>query len=298
MAKIQSTDQSARKEDLRTFLQLLLPYLGGNPSSETSNTISEDLVASKSVGGIASGTTYAQGTSFETILRDLLSEVSNPKFTNPSVNITVNSSTTMNSGQSKTVTITATFNRGSINPAYGTSGYRSGEVIGYSLNGGTEQASNIFENVTVDEQHKTFTVTARYAAGEQPKDSNGDDYDEPLSAGTVESNTITFSFETISYLWSNAADNSVVAKEQINKAAGTKTWTFAPCTEESPEIFAVPADWTVTAIESYNDFTRDFDDCSDEFTPSSWTQEGVSYRKYTDNREVDAGSRTIRIKWS
>lgn len=303
MAKIQGTDQAARKEDFRTFLELLLPYLGNNSQAETNESIlSSALSVTKTVGGISAGTTYAQGTSIETILRDLLSQVGTPSLTNPSVSITVNSSTQLNTGDSKQVTITANFNRGSINPAYGTNGYRSGEVLGYSLNGGTEQASNVFENVTVDENHKTFVVTARYAEGEQPKDSNGDDYNTPLAAGSVNSNTITFTFvaDTMGSLWSNSVNNATLTEERIDKSVGTKTWeNFAAYTEESPEVFYVPSDWHVTAIESYNDFTRDFDDCSDEFdAEENFEYQGKMYTKYTDNRGLDGGARAIRIKWN
>lgn len=302
MSKIQSTDQAARKEDFRTFLELLLPYLRlSDTTTANESVLSSELVVTKSTGGISAGTTYEQGTSIESILRDLLTEVASPSLTNPSVSISVNSSTQMTSGESKNVTITANFNRGRINPAYGTSGYRSGEVIGYSLNGGAEQTSNTF-NVTVDEDHKTFVVTARYAEGEQPKDSVGEDYSTPLPAGSVTSNTITFTFvvDTMGSLWSNSVDNETLTEERIDKTVGTKTWeNFAACTEESPEVFYVPSDWHVTAIEAYVAFTHDFEDRSDQFDVEENVEyEGKTYTKYTDNRGMDAGARTIRIRWN
>lgn len=302
MSKIQSTDQAARKEDFRTFLELLLPYLRISDTTATNESVlSSELVVTKSTGGISAGTTYEQGTSIESILRDLLTEVASPSLTNPSVSISVNSSTQMTSGESKDVTITANFNRGRINPAYGTSGYRSGEVIGYSLNGGAEQTSNTF-NVTVDEDHKTFVVTARYAEGEQPKDSVGEDYSTPLPAGSVTSNTITFTFavDTMGSLWSNSVDNSTLTEERIDKSVGTKTWeNFAAYTEESPQVFCVPSDWNVTAIEGFNVLYNTFQDISDQFDVEEDVEiEGFMYTRYTDNREIDGGARPIRIKWN
>ena len=73
MSKIQSTDQAARKEDFRTFLELLLPYLRtANDVPTNESVISSDLVVTKAMGGISAGQTYTQGTTIETILRGII----------------------------------------------------------------------------------------------------------------------------------------------------------------------------------------------------------------------------------
>jgi len=101
-------------------------------------------------------------------------------------------------------------------------------------------------------------------------------------------------------LWSNAVDNAVVAVDATPKSAGSVTWVFAPQTEESPEIFDVPADWTVTAVDTLNEITNQFQRCKD-FVVSDTTHEvngqTVAYKRYTDDRGYDAGSRTIRVTW-
>ena len=62
-----------------------------------------------------------------------------PKFTNPSATLTATGSKLLECGATQNTTFTVNFNRGTISPAYGTSGYRSGAATGYALNGGTVQ---------------------------------------------------------------------------------------------------------------------------------------------------------------
>ena len=70
-----------------------------------------------------------------------------------------------------------------------------------------------------------------------------------------------------------------------------------------PEIFDVPSSWTVTAVETLNPLSGQWEDCASEFTTSSTTHDdagGVStaYTRYTDNRGYGAGARQVRVKWS
>ena len=271
----------------------------GDPGS--GGVLSSELDVSKTVGGITVGTTYAQGTDLEKILRDMLNPVEYPTLTNPSATISATGSKIIETGGELETTITVTFNRGSINPAYGTSGYRSGTATGYSLNGGETQAENTF-SVTVDESNKAFTASVAYAAGEQPKDSVGDDYESPLPAGSV--NTDTINYEFVNAMWANTANIGTIAKlSLVSKGTKQRDMNFPAQTVANPEVFDIPASWTVTAVQVKNDLSGAWDNASDQFTVTDVTHDdaagtSTAYKRYTFNMGFDTGARSVRVKWS
>lgn len=264
-------------------------------------TLEDDIPVTVSAGGIQIGTFYASGTEFETIFRNLLNPVACPTLTNPSCTISTTSPTIVERGSTVNATINATFSRGKINPAYGTSGNRSGVIKNYAINGGSTQASNTF-NVTVDESHNSYVVTASYNAGEQPKDSAGNNYSSPLPEGSVNSEPLEFEF--VDAWWVNSSNASTIEKQTlISKKPKTYTVNFPPCDENNPEVFDVPTSWTITAIEIYNDLTSKWEDCSDEFTMSTVTHENssgdsVTYNRYTCILPYEMDARNIKIRWS
>ena len=267
-----------------------------------SGSLGIDIIASVDVGGIKTGDIYPIGTNYDDMWQDLLDPIKYPTLTAPSATISIPGDKVLETGTTTSKTITATFNRGSINPAYGTDGYRAGAATSYSLNSGTAQAGNTFTQ-TISESNKTFKVTVAYAAGTQPKDSKGHNYDAPLPAGTVDSNTITYKFDNP--IWANTSSISTVAKLGILDHTSTKQkdMNFPAQTVANPEIFDIPASWTVTAVQVKNDLSGQYEDCSSEFTVTNTTHNdaggtSIAYKRYTDNRGYNAGARTIRVKWS
>ena len=270
---------------------------GGGGSAE----LQDDLTAHLTVGGTTSGETFNAGTPLETIFRDMLDPVMYPTLTNPSVSLSATGAKLLEKGATLNTTFTANFNRGSINPAYGTSGYRSGEAIDYSLNGGTAQSGNTW-SVVVDETTTQYQATVNYAEGEQPKDSAGNDYSTPLPSGSVTSSKVIYEF--VNALYANTSDITVVAKQAlISKSTKVKEFSFPSQTVSNPEVFDVPSDWNITAIEMLNTLNNQWEDCSSEFTVTATTHDdasgtSVNYNRYTDNRGYSAGERKVRIKWS
>lgn len=262
--------------------------------------IREALDASVNVGGIDIGDHYDSGTYIETILRDLIDPTLVPTLTPPSVSIQTQTPLLLESGTSIQSTINAVFDRGSISPAYGTSGYRSGPATGYRLNSGSESMTHSW-TVNVSNSNKSFTVTASYSEGEQPKDEAGKDYNQPLPQGSV-SNTISFSF--VNALWANTNTIASIDKQPlVDKSTGHAIFTFPPQTEQNPEVFDIPGSWTVTAIEVYNQLSGKYEDCSREFSSSAVTHQDasgsdVAYTRYRDNRGYKSGSRTVRVSWN
>ena len=282
-----------------TIVYILDDYQSGGGGG--SSSLEDDLNVTTAVGGVTVGTYYPTDTPLEDIFRDMLDPVKYPTFTSPSATLTATGNKLLETGSTLSTTMTITLNRGHINPAYGTSGYRSGAATGYSLNGGVTQTTNTF-SVTVDESNLTYIGVADYAAGEQPKDSKGNNYSTPLAAGSVNTNSIVYEF--VDAIWANTAAISTVAKlALVSKSAKVKQFDFPDATIASPERFDIPASWNITAVEVKNDLSGAYEDCSSEFTTGTTTHNDaagnpVNYVTYTDNRGYDAGARTIRVKWS
>lgn len=259
-------------------------------------TIAVAIAVQNDIGNYKNGDNIDAGTAMEAILRKMLSKTTYPTLTGPSAVLSGPANRLLEYGSTLSATFTVAFARGSISPANGTDGFRSGEAIDYALNGGTPQVGNTF-NETVSESNKTFVATVSYGAGSQPKDSDGNDYESPLAAGSVNSNTITFEF--VKALWSNAADITQIAKEQlVSASAKVKQFDFPAQTATDAMTFDVPADWTVTAVEALNPLSGQWGPAHTDFTITDTEHDGVAYKRYADNRGVAAGARKVRVKWA
>lgn len=273
----------------------------GGSGGSADTTLKAKLDVSESVGGVESGKSYAKGTQLEKIFRDMLDPVKYPTLTAPSATIAATGDKLLEKGAILNTTVTVSFNRGSINPAYGTSGKRAGEATGYSLNGGASQTSNTF-SAEISESNANLKARVDYAAGEQPKDSTGKNYNNPLPAGSVESNTINYEF--VNAMYANVNSISALSKLSfISMSVKQREMAFPAQTPENPEMFDVPEDWTITAVEVLNTLSNQWENAAGEFDISNTTHNDaagnpVNYKRYTDNRGYAAGARKIRIKWA
>jgi hypothetical protein len=109
-------------------------------------------------------------------------------------------------GANITITTAHTFNRGSISPAYGTSGFRSGNLINY-----TETGTVGVYTVVLGVQN--WTSKANYAAGEQPLGSKGTPYKSPLAAGNTP--VITRTIIGVYPLYATTATITSVTKQAL-----------------------------------------------------------------------------------
>ena len=146
------------------------------------------------VGGVPVGTVLT-GRTLEEIIEDMLVTVFNPTLVNPNNTISDDTANTQEVGVTvPTVNFTATFNRGLITPAYGTSGLRSGLPNTYNYTGTNlpaSVASTSLSNLQTINNYEillganTWTSTVSYDIGEQPLDSDGGNFSTPLPAGTT-----------------------------------------------------------------------------------------------------------------
>ena len=261
----------------------------------------EDLEAVLDVGGITDGTIYLSGTTIEQVLRDLLYPLLYPTLSSPTAFLMGTGSKLMEYGTSQYVTFTAVLDRGRISPAYKTSGYRSGEAVGFTLNGSAEQTTGEWNNVLVNNNNREFTAVIEYSKGEQPRDSWGNKYEEPLPHGFVQSNTFTYEF--VYAFWANVTNiENVVKLPLVSENEENIILDFPPQTVNNPETFDIPNTLTIKKIEVLNELSGKYEDCSKEFTRMNITHPDaggniVNYYRYIDNRGYKADRRTIRISW-
>lgn len=285
----------------KTYYEIVWQQSNVQPSSSGGGgSLTKQITAAIDVGGIDTGTVYPVDTPIENILSDLLEPTLYPTLTNPSASMTATGAKLLEVGSTLNTTFTITFSRGSISPAYSTSGYRSGVASTYTLDG-TTQAGNTF-SATITSAKTSYQGSVAYEAGEQPKDSKGQNYDSPLPAGSVNTNTINYEF--VNALYANTADITTVAKlALVSKSAKVKQFDFPAQTAANPHEFHVDASWTITAVELLNTLSGQWEDCSSEFTISNTTHDDaagnpVNYKKYLCNLGIATGDRKIRIKWS
>lgn len=268
-----------------------------------SATITSPLTATRTVGGVTSGKHYETGTTIEQIIRDILNPVDAPTLTAPSATINYTGNRLLEAGVTITGTFVVNFSRGTINPAYGTSGYRSGIVTGYSLNDSTFQTGKIFSNVTINKDNSTFIAKVKYEAGEQPKDSSGNDYGTPLPAGQVTSSSLKFEF--VDAWWMINSSGEMTKQELKSKASGEALIQFPDRKPDEgvQETLDIPASWNITDILFYNPITREWVDDSDEFVTSTASHPDaagnmVDYVRYTGILPYAGASREFKIKWT
>lgn len=253
-----------------------------------SGELEQDITVSNPLGRYAMGDTISAGTSFETIFRALLTNVYYPTLTNPSMTFTYTMPTYAEVGTSIPArSATLTLNRGSINPQYtAESPYRSGEATNYAIastGADTEYSdsstsSGSFSVNSLSRSTKgtiKLTATISYAAGVQPKDSDGNDYDSPLPAGSVTlSKTVTF---ILPFYHGKTAGTSISDFTGLVKdvsAKGQKTYTYT--TNNEHMVIAYDSTYgNLSAIIDSNGF-----DVTDGWTKSTLSVGGFTYNVY------------------
>ena len=214
-----------------------------------------------------------------------------------------------------TITFTTDFSRGLISPAYGTSGFRSGLVNAYKYEGTdlpANEPSILSQDVqtildyTVLEGIQTWSAKAGYDIGEQPLDSDGENYNVPLPAGDTLRKFVNIVgvypyFATSTLI--NVLDKQPLAdmeSEYIEIELATENGT-------DKQTIQIPEAWkTITGIEQYNPFTQQWEFIGGSkanslltFTVTDIIKEiqtiEIDYKQYEYNGST-IGARTVRFK--
>lgn len=231
-----------------------------------SATLTSAITVTQTVGGITAGKTYPAGTSIETIIRDLTTPAKVPTLTAPSMTINASIPTLVKTGTIiSNLSVTSSFDRGKIDPKYtSASGYRSGEASNYSLtvtgadDNFSESNANgrfVVPKITRSTNGKVYiNGTVSYAAGVQPKDSKGNNYDSPLAAGTV-SKSKEVEFLTPFYRGVVTDVNNIYLDALTEELTRKETKTYSYATTGQHMVFAYDQSYgNLSSIKDENGF--------------------------------------------
>ena len=256
---------------------------------------------------IPSGTTFANKT-FPEMMDLMLYPELDPTLTNPSNTFSISPSGLREIGETiATITLSATFNKGSISPAYGTTGFRSGDPNNYVYTGtgATDNASTALTDTetvssyTVLQGSNSWTGAVAYDAGPQPLTSKGNNFSSPLSAGTTSVITRTITgvyptFATTSAIGTLTKQSLQVMTTYIQVSMVAETGNGDKQTIDIPDAWS-----TITGIQQFNTLSNSWDTVQlSTFTTSATTQtiqgNSVNYTKYVYNGDT-IGSRQLRF---
>lgn len=256
--------------------------------------------------GALTDSSQVAGKTAEELLMMMLFGIVNPTLTNPSFNAKLSTSAPFYAGRNQTIQGTMTFNRGKISPAYGTSGYRSGLPIKYSVNqneiASTSLSTSFILEVIPTEGENTISCLVEYGMGEQPMNSAGATYDSPYPAGTL---TYSLKFNAVYPVYS--AQGEELSFEQFTDSTG-KGYQITFESEASSGVkqsFAIANSQTVIGIKQYDIIAKDWlwiggdaESSLETFDTTIVTGdslgEEISYIVYTHNG-VQSGERQLRI---
>lgn len=215
----------------------------------------------QTVGGIDSGSTF-DNVSLETLINQMLYPELFPALVNPSSTFVLDLDGYHEIDETvASLNFTCTFNRGTIIPAYGTSGYRSGLPNNYNYTGDTLPADEPSVSLTDDQEvtdydvvsgAQSWTASVDYDEGEQPLSSLSNNYDSPLSAGTTSADTVTI---TGVYPWygSNTTIGTLTKQSLTSMSATYYQFTaVAEAGSDKQEADFPQAFDAITGIRFYN----------------------------------------------
>jgi len=256
---------------------------------------------------IPSGTTFLNKT-FPEMMDLMLYPELDPTLTAPSNTFTISPSGLREIGETiATITLSAAFSKGSINPDYGTTGFRSGDPNTYVYTGtGTSNNAStsltdteIVSSYTVLQGSNSWTGAVSYDAGPQPLTSKGNDYDSPLSAGTTSAITRTITgvyptFATTSAIGTLTKQSLQVMTTYIQVSMVAETGNGDKQTIDIPDAWS-----TITGLQQFNTLSGTWDSISlSSFSTSATTQtiqgNSVNYTKYAYNGST-IGARQLRF---
>ena len=222
---------------------------------------SNDIPVELEVGGIPIGQTFIDK-SMQEMQDMLLYPEQNPSLTNPSNSFSMSPSGYREIGEVLfNISFSAGFNRGSINPAYGTDGYRSGLPNTYLYSGVglptsisstslSNSQSTSFYIVQIGTQSQSGRVS--YDGGDQPLTNKGNDYLTPLPAGTT--GFVTRYIYGVYPVFATTVDISVLTKQTLRSMSSTYI-QINVVIEQNPNKQTVDfpeAQRTITGIQYYS----------------------------------------------
>ena len=297
---------------------------GGNIAFQAPTTGAGGAIFPLAIGGISndqSGLDKLDGLAFQDIIQNMFFPVLEPTFTNPTTDFTISPSIGI-IGDTVSVSLTASFSRGTINASWSpylddTGAAAPTQYAGiatnyeFSVNGNLEQSSSsdAFTEpaYTIDINNNSFELVTTYAEGNQAYNSFGAAFGTPLQSGTV---AITKSITATYPVYTNSDSQTTLDTQLPLVSLSTTQLQFDISFTENPNkhAFQIPDMMgTVSKIEAYNSFSGGWEtlyqtgDQNPTWSSSSVAVQlfgfGVPYTRW-DHTGTNAGPRTFRVTTS
>lgn len=271
--KASSTIDGLMSKEDKAKLDSLDPTASGSYESSLDPTVA----TVEKLGGIDAGTTVAQltGKSYDEIFDALIFPTVNPTFTAPTASISLKSYQNIQEIGANAPTeanFNVGFNAGAITLAGKKQNNRAGEqdMEASKILYGSSKVESLPEKVVAGAMD--YYYRAAYAEGPQPKDSKGNNYQTPLTAGSVDSGKVTVTGYRPAYsgLVSTNVITEGVIKGLTKTVSAKKTIKVAGPISEQYICFAAPAGWSVSNIKDSNNF-----DVTSSYTTSTVSVTGL-----------------------
>ncbi len=247
-----------------------------------------------------------EGKTAEEILLMMLFGVVSPTLTAPSLSIELSTKTPLLIGREATLEGALVFDRGRIDPAYGTSGYRAGLPISFSIADELIETSNTTYNFkfsfTPTEFENFVGYSVSYSEGEQPLNSIGQNFNSPLPAGIIGNQlSIAATYpiycdegKEIEFEWFEDEDGEGYSAMFATEATGER------------QTFSVSNKLKVIGVKTFDDLAQQWNWLGGETAEVSLTYfdtttvageslgEKTDYTLYTHNY-LEVGARELRI---
>ena len=268
------------------------------------------ITSTVNVGGVDKGDFIEKNTLLNKLLRDILAPSINPTITTPSATIETSATTAqrlIKVGNSIQPTIWINYNRGNITLDGTIQGYTAGVATEYAFRDGTEVTEEPDNSITpVIQRYEECIVTYRgsvtYGEGDQPYDSEGKEYGEPLPSGTVDtSNGVSFEFVYPIYANTDIEHlNDTYEQPLVSRGVGYIEITF-PLQHGLTDryMFEIPSTINITEIKYFNTFAIRYepDNRINDFSVVNTTKNGFQYKRYIYKNNTYMESNTFKIIW-
>ena len=288
------------------------------------NTYINELSTAIGVGGIIQDSSffYTPGKTFEETMEAMFYPTLYPTLTNPNNSFVIQSGANSleEINDALTVVFYSSLNRGSISPAYGTNGFRSGDSSVFHYTGVDLPLSDRDDSGGNTQQIGPYTVligmqagwtsAISYNEGDQPLDSIGNPYDTSLAAGTTSYKSVNF--EGVYPIYATTVNIDVYTKQILYSMLNANNIVIPMRPEsggykQSFDIanawIGLPTDRRVRGIETFNTFAQiwEYQGGTENTSMTYWTEtitnySGVPYTRYTYNG-IDRSSIQIRLKF-
>lgn len=267
------------------------------------------------VGGIEAGQYFEEKTMQE-MWNALLNPELFPTLTSPSMTFTSTADSLEIIGSTETITFTATFNRGSVNPVYGGgTQYRSGLPSLYSYTGNlSDNLTDALSDTTQDEYTfiqgpQSWTCAITYDAGLTALSSYGNPFGTALPSGTL-NKTITVNGVYPVFATSNNIDEFTQQPLSLMTNDIIVTMAAEPFVEGGDkQSILIPSAWSsIVGVMQFNDFSGEYEyignsaqnsltffDVTEITSYDYYNGQTTSYQQWTHNGD-EVGARQLKFK--